>query len=138
VPHPFPRETDFDLVDETAGEDKAVTMRKFEIDIADYLQDAVREAVADDDDLVGALIGDLQRHDPRAEYFDDTFAVERVELLSEGRVRVTYKYEWGAHYGCQDLCCGAVQTEEVLGRIDEGVLVFDIKAFEPRSPEDEF
>ncbi len=98
------------------------------------------------DDILAAIEADweavvvlteVDRHDMRAEYVEDSFAVEKVERLRGGKVRVTYTYEWGAYYTCQDMCCGAEETETEVAQIDGNQIVFRLDRPEPRSTEDE-
>lgn len=109
----------------------------FKLDIRDLgIEEAIADAVCEDDDLVRAL-ANVEQHDPKADLSEDTFSVESVELLAGGDVKVTYQYEWGAYYGCSDRVRGELETNEVVGRIEGGHLVFRIDLPEPRSTEDE-
>jgi hypothetical protein len=112
-------------------------MPEFRIDVRGLgIEDVIKDAIEDDGDLVDTLTN-VDRHDPRAEYVDESFEVESVELLEGSEVRVQYRYEWHAHYGCQDLSPGGMVTEEVTGHIENGQLVFDIELPEARSTADE-
>jgi hypothetical protein len=96
----------------------------------------LKGSIEDDPFLLGALT-DVERHDDRAEYADDSFAIEAVKRKGH-KVLMTYKYEWGAHYGCADMCRADVETEDVEGRIEDGHVVFVFEVREPRSTDDEF
>lgn len=109
----------------------------FRIRIRDRdLKGSLQDAIEGDVELLHALT-DVERHDVRAEYADDTFEVETVKRMGD-KVVMSYKYEWGAHYGCADMCRAEVETEEVEGRIEDGHVVFVFEVREPRSTDDEF
>jgi hypothetical protein len=50
---------------------------------------------------------------------------------------VTYTYEWGAHYTCQDMCDEAKEVLNLTGRIENGHAVFSVERQEERSTSDE-
>lgn len=115
---------------------KATPFRIQGVDAA--ITEAVADLIVEDNELVNALIGDLERHDARATYVEDTFAVTEVEIASNGELRVHYSFQWEAHYGCQDMCASEVETDYAVGRIEGGDLVFQLTRYDKRTTVDEF
>ena len=114
---------------------KATQFRIQGVDTA--ITEAVAELIVDDEELVHALIGDLERHDSRATYVDDTFVVTDVEVASNGELRVHYSFQWEAHYGCQDMCASEIEHDSAVGRIEGGDLIFQIVRYEKPTTFDE-
>jgi len=102
------------------------------------IRDVVSDLIVEDDELVQALVGDLQRHDPRATYVDDSFEVTNVEIAHKGRLHISYTFEWGAHYGCSDMCNSDVDHGTVVGRVEGGDLVLEVVEYEKRTTVEEF
>lgn len=102
------------------------------------IEDAIKEAIEADEELVTALIGDPTRFDQRATYVDDSFIVEAVEFGDKNQVYVSIAFDWEAYYGCKDLCKEDNYLTTVTGHINGGKLVFEILETEPRNTVEEF
>ena len=104
----------------------------------DNIQEAIGEAISDDDELVGLLIGDLVGYDSRATYIEDSFSVTEVTLGDNGEVHVSFRFEWEALYGCRDMCKTDLDEKTVVGEIRGGKLVLRVPEYERRTTVDEF
>jgi hypothetical protein len=102
------------------------------------IQEVVSDLLVEDDEVVQALVGDLERHDPRATYVDDTFQVTNVEFTDNGTLQISYSFEWGAHYGCSDMCKADIEHSTVVGRVQGGDLVLEVTEYEKRTTVEEF
>jgi hypothetical protein len=112
---------------------------EYRLDITNIgIEEAITSAIEDDEELIQALIGDLDMHDSRAEYTDESFSVDEVSLRDNGEVHISYSYEWNAYYGCKDMCKAESNFGSAIGHIVGGELVFQVAEREKRTTFEEF
>ncbi len=88
---------------------------EYRLDIG--LKEEIARAIDDDEDLINALTANLKGHDPRANYVDESFSVEEVTFEDDCRVRISYKFDWSAEYGCSDMCKYDSDCDSVFGHL---------------------